>query len=29
VPERHPKLDREREQRQKRAVLEVFPEPVQ
>ena len=28
VPERQPKLDRKREQRQPRAVLEVFPEPV-
>ena len=29
VPERHGKLDRERKQRQPRAVLEVFSEPVQ
>ena len=28
VPERQPKLDRKRKQRQPRAVLEVFPEPV-
>ena len=29
MPERQPKLDRERKQRQPRAVLEVFPEPIQ
>jgi hypothetical protein len=28
MPERQRKLDRERQQRQPRAVLEVFPEPV-
>ena len=28
VPERQRKLDRKRKQRQPRAVLEVFPEPV-
>jgi hypothetical protein len=28
VPERQPKLDRKRKQRQPRAVPEVFPEPV-
>jgi hypothetical protein len=28
MPERQRKLDRERKQRQPRAVLEVFPEPV-
>jgi hypothetical protein len=28
MPERQPKLERKRKQRQPRAVLEVFPEPV-
>jgi hypothetical protein len=28
MPERQRKLDRERKQRQPRAVLEVFPEPI-